>query len=75
MATFGEKGTESRGRSFCCKELAKRDKPNLDLFWIKDMSLEDAENLPEPDELAQEIADDLQTAMEPFATIASGSRE
>ena len=60
---------------FSYEELAKRDKLNLDIFWIKDKSLEDAENLPEPDELAQEIADDLQTAMELFATIAGGLKE
>ena len=43
-------------------EVAKRDKTNLDIFWLKDKSLEDSEDLPEPDVLAQEIADDLQTA-------------
>ena len=44
---------------------------NLDIFWLKDKSLEDSENLPEPDVLAQEIADDLQTALEQFSAIAS----
>ena len=34
-------------------------------------SVEDSENLPEPDVLAQEIADDLQTALEQFAAIAA----
>jgi len=42
-----------------------------DIFWLKDKSLEDSENLPEPDVLAQEIADDLQTALEQFASIAA----
>jgi type I restriction enzyme M protein len=41
-----------------------------ELFWLKDKSLEDSEDLPPPDELAQEIADDLQTAWEQFASIA-----
>ena len=53
----------------------KRDKVNLDIFWLKDKSLEDSENLPEPDVLAQEIADDLQNAMELFAGIAEKIRE
>lgn len=44
---------------------------SLDIFWLKDKSLEDSENLPEPDVLAQEIADDLQTALEQFAAIAA----
>ena len=69
--TFGEKSLEGRWRSFSFDEIAKRDKLNLDILWIKDKSLEDAESLPEPDVLAQEIAEDLQAAMEMFATIAA----
>lgn len=49
----------------------ERKEVNLDIFWLKDKSLEDSENLPEPDVLAQEIADDLQTALEQFAAIAA----
>ena len=64
-------GPESRWRSFAYEELLKRDKLNLDIFWLRDKSLEDSENLPEPDVLAQEIADDLQTALEQFAAIAA----
>jgi len=56
-------------------DLIKRDKVNLDLFWLKDQSLEDSENLPESDVLAQEIADDLQTALDQFMTIAGTLRE
>jgi type I restriction enzyme M protein len=66
-----EGGAESRWRSFAYEELLKRDKLNLDIFWLRDKSLEDSENLPEPDVLAQEIADDLQTALEQFAAIAA----
>lgn len=62
---------DGRWRSFSYEELLKRDKLNLDIFWLKDKSLEDSENLPEPDVLAQEIADDLQTALEQFAAIAA----
>ena len=62
---------DSRWRSFAYDELTKRDKLNLDIFWLKDKSLEESENLPEPDVLAQEIADDLQTALEQFAAIAA----
>ena len=61
---------DGRWRSFKYEDLLKRDKLNLDIFWLKDKSLEDSENLPEPDVLAQEIADDLQTAWEQFAAIA-----
>jgi type I restriction enzyme M protein len=65
---------EGRWRSFAYEELLKRDKLNLDIFWLKDKSLEDSENLPEPDVLAQGIADDLQTALEQFAAIAAELR-
>jgi hypothetical protein len=63
---------EAPARCFPYDELAKRDKLNLDIFWIKDKTLEDAENLPEPDELAEDIADDLQAALEQFRGIANG---
>jgi type I restriction enzyme M protein len=62
---------DGRWRSFSYEDLLKRDKLNLDIFWLKDKSLEDSENLPEPEVLAQEIADDLQTALEQFAAIAA----
>jgi hypothetical protein len=64
--------TRGRGlwRSFGYDELIKRDKVNLDIFWLKDTSLEDSDDLPAPDVLAQEIADDLQTALEQFQAIA-----
>ena len=65
-----DQSTEGRWRSFDYKELVKRGKVNLDIFWLKDKSLEDSEDLPAPDVLAQEIADDLQTALEQFQAIA-----
>ncbi len=49
----------------------KRDKVNLDIFWLKDESLEDSANLPEPHIIALEIAEDLEAAMAQFAEIAS----
>ena len=61
---------EGRWRSFTYDEIIKRDKANLDIFWLKDDSLEDSENLPDPEVLAQEIADDLQAALEHFANIS-----
>jgi type I restriction enzyme M protein len=65
---------EGRWRSFEYDELLKRDKVNMDLFWLKDESLEDAEELPPPDVLAQEIADDLEAALEQFSAIAEKLR-
>lgn len=73
-ATWTEKNPEGRWRAFDYDDLIKRDKTNLDLFWLKDETLEDSADLPSPDVLAQEIADDLQTALEQFQSIAASLR-
>jgi len=67
---WSEATPEGRWRSYDYNELMKRDKVNLDIFWLRDTSLEDTDDLPAPDVLAREIADDLQTALEQFAAIA-----
>ena len=51
-------------------ELVGRDKASLDIFWLKDDSLADSDNLPPPDVIAQEIVEDLQAALEQFKLIA-----
>jgi len=66
----GGASPEGRWRAYEYDELMKRDKANLDIFWLKDKSLTDGDDLPEPDVLAQEIADDLQTALDQFSAIA-----
>ena len=48
---------------------ANRPEENLDIFWLKDESLEESANLPAPEVIAQEIADDLEAALEQFTTI------
>lgn len=58
-----------RFRSFAYQELTQRDKVSLDIFWLKDESLEDTENLPEPDVIAQEIMENLEAALEQFSSI------
>jgi type I restriction enzyme M protein len=69
------KRTESeRFKSFTYDELVKRDKVNLDIFWLKDDALEESANLPAPEIIAQEITDDLEAALEQFATIAEDLR-
>jgi len=70
--TWSEANPNGRWRCYSYADLAKRDKLSLDLFWVKDETLEESENLPEPDLLAHEIAEDLQTAWEQFAEIANG---
>lgn len=59
------KRTETeRFHAYSYDDLIKRDKTSLDIFWLKDESLEDTENLPPPEVIAQEIADNLETALD-----------
>jgi len=60
-----------RFKVYSYDELKKRDKFSLDIFWLKDDSLEDSSTLPDPDVLAAEIVDDLQAALDEFAQIAA----
>jgi type I restriction enzyme M protein len=62
--TWSEAEPEGRWRRYSYEEIVARDKVSLDLFWLRDESLEDSANLPEPHVLAQEIADDLRAALE-----------
>jgi type I restriction enzyme M protein len=55
-------------------ELVKRDKLNLDIFWLKDEALEESANLPAPEVIAADITADLEAALEQFATIADDLR-
>jgi type I restriction enzyme M protein len=58
-----------RWRSFTYEELLARDKVNLDIFWLRDESLEDSANLPSPEVLAAEIVEDLKSALVQFESI------
>jgi type I restriction enzyme M protein len=58
-----------RFKAYEYDELIERDKTNLDIFWLKDDSLEDTENLPEPDVLASDIVENLGAALEQFRGI------
>jgi type I restriction enzyme M protein len=60
-----------RFKVFTYDELVKRDKASQDIFWLKDESLEDSANLPDPDVIAAEIVEDLQAALDEFALIAA----
>ena len=62
-ATFGEPNPQGRWRSYSVDELLARDKASLDIFWLKDESLSDSDNLPAPDVIAAEIIEDLQAAL------------
>ncbi len=65
---FNRQETE-RFKAFTYDELMQRDKVSLDIFWLKDETLEDTENLPEPDVIALEITENLESALEQFSSI------
>ena len=65
-ATWSEENPDGRWRRFSVKEILERDKCSLDIFWIKDKSLADLDNLPEPDVLAADIIENLQSALNGF---------
>jgi type I restriction enzyme M protein len=58
IAAFQPEDRSKRVEGERFKEL--RDKVSLDLIWLRDESLEDSDNLPPPDVLAQEIVEDLE---------------
>jgi type I restriction enzyme M protein len=67
--TWSEENPDGRWRSYGYDELVARDKASLDIFWLRDDSLEDGANLPDPDVLAAEIVEDLRAALEEFELI------
>ena len=72
IATWSPENPDGRWRAYEYEELAQRDKTSLDIFWLKDEALEDTANLPDPDVIAAEIAEDLRAALEEFEAIAAG---
>jgi len=68
--TWSAEQPEGRWRAYDQAELLARDKASLDIFWLRDESLADSDNLPPPDVIAQEIVDDLEAALEQFRLIA-----
>lgn len=69
--TYSEENPDGRFRRFTIEEIMIRDKTSLDIFWVKDKSLADLDNLPDPDVLATEIIENLETAMDSFREILS----
>lgn len=67
--TYSEENPEGRWRKFTYDEIMARDKTSLDIFWLKDKSLTDLDNLPDPDVLALEIMENLEAGLESFRTI------
>lgn len=68
--TYSEANPEGRWRKFTYAEIIARDKTNLDIFWLKDESLTDLDNLPDPDILAHEIIENIEAGLASFREVA-----
>ena len=67
--TWSKDTPDGRWRRYTYDEIIARDKTNLDIFWVKDKSLADLDNLPDPDILALEIIDNLESGLNSFREI------
>jgi type I restriction enzyme M protein len=64
--TWSEQNPDGRWRKFTYEEILERDKTNLDIFWLRDKSLTDLDNLPDPDVLAGEIIENIESGLQSF---------
>lgn len=64
-----QRSETERFKRFGYEDLIARDKTNLDIFWLKDDSLTDLDNLPEPEVIAAEIIENLEAALEAFRNV------
>jgi type I restriction enzyme M protein len=69
--TWNDTNPDGRWRKFTYDEIVARDKTSLDITWLKDKSLTDLDNLPDPDELALDIVENLEAGLESFKTIVA----
>lgn len=67
-----ENNPDGRWRKYSYDELVARDKTSLDIFWLKDKSLTDLDNLPEPDDLAADIIENLEAGLNSFRGVLAG---
>jgi type I restriction enzyme M protein len=64
-----ENNPEGRWRKFGYDEIIARDKTSLDITWLKDKSLADLDNLPDPDVLATDIIENIEAGLDSFRAI------
>jgi type I restriction enzyme M protein len=70
--TWSESSPDGRWRRYTYDELVARDKASLDIFWLRDESLADSSNLPDPDVIAAEIIEELRAALDEFEQLRAG---
>ena len=67
--------SDGRWRKYSYEQIVARDKTSLDIFWLKDKSLADLDNLPEPDVLAAEIIENMEAGLNSFRAVLAGMSE
>lgn len=70
VANNQETNTEGRWRKYTYDEIMARDKTSLDITWLRDNSIADLDNLPDPETIALEIVDNLESGLESFRKIS-----
>jgi type I restriction enzyme M protein len=70
--TYSADNLEGRWRKFTYDEIIARDKTSLDIFWLRDKSLADLDNLPDPDDLAADIIENIEAGLNSFKEIRNG---
>lgn len=73
--SFGKRKETDRFKKFSYDELVSRDNLNLDIFWLKDDSMENVDDLPPPDKIAAEIVGNLEAALEQFQEVVENLEE
>ena len=63
---------DGRWRKYGIDQILARDKTSLDIFWLKDKTLADLDNLPEPDDLAEEIIENIEAGLASFREVLAG---
>lgn len=69
IETWSDENPEGRWRRFTYAEIMERDKTNLDIFWLRDKSLTDLDNLPDPDIIANDIIENIEASLESFREV------
>lgn len=81
VSCYGPRGRRNkrkeseRFRAFSYDDLIKRDKVNLDIFWLRNDGHIDPHSLPPPDEIAAEIVENLEAALQKFRKVAAALSE
>ena len=72
--TWSDDTPDGRWRAYSRDDLLQRDKASLDVFWLKDASMTDLDNLPEPEVPADEIVENLRSALGSFEAVSGSWR-